>query len=126
MARERPLSPHLLVYKPQLTSMMSICHRLGGIALTAGSLLVVWYIVALATGPVYFAFVQSLLLSWPGQVVLFAYSAAVCYHLCNGIRHMLWDFGYCLSIEGVYRSGYAVIVSAAVLAGGLWYLALGY
>ena len=125
MARERPLSPHLLVYKPQLTSMMSICHRLGGIALAAGSLLVVWYIVALATGPSYFAFVQSLLSTWPGQVVLFGYSAAVCYHLCNGIRHLLWDFGCFLSIEGVYRSGYAVIAAAAAMTGGVWYLALG-
>ena len=126
MARERPLSPHLLIYKPQLTSMMSICHRLGGFSLAAGSLLVVWYIVALATSPAYFAFVQSLLLSWPGQIVLFAYSAAVCYHLSNGIRHLLWDFGYFLSIEGVYRSGYAAIASAAVLTGALWFLALGY
>ena len=125
MVRERPLSPHLLVYKPQLTSMMSICHRLGGVALAAGSLLVVWYIVALAVGPDYFALVNSLLATWPGQLVLAGYSAAVCYHLCNGIRHLLWDFGYCLSIEGVYRSGYAVIVAAAGLAGGLWYLALG-
>lgn len=126
MARERPLSPHLLIYKPQLTSMLSIFHRLSGFALAVGTLLAVWYIVALSVGPAYFAFVQSLLSTWAGQLALFGFSAAAFYHLSNGVRHLLWDVGYCLSIEGVYRSGYAVIASTVLLTGGLWFLALGY
>ena len=124
MSSERPLSPHLLIYRPQLTSMLSICHRLSGFALAVGSLLALWYLVALAVGPGYFSYVQSLLASWPGQLVLLAFSATVFYHLCNGVRHLLWDFGWCLSIEGVYRSGYAVIAAAAAMTGGLWALAL--
>lgn len=120
MPRERPLSPHLLVYKPQLTSVLSISHRLSGATLAGGSLLAVWWIVALATGPEYFGFVQALMLSVPGQLVLMAFSAAVFYHLSNGIRHLFWDFGYFLSLQGVYRSGYAVITSTLVLTGSLW------
>lgn len=124
MASNRPLSPHLLIYKPQLTSMMSISHRLSGAALSAGSLLAVWWVVALATGPAYYAFVQALMLSVPGQIVMFGFSAAIFYHLSNGVRHILWDFGYCLSLEGVYRSGYAVMVSTVILTAGLWGLLL--
>ena len=124
MSRERPLSPHLLIYRPQLTSMLSICHRLSGAAMACGSLLAVWWIVGLASGAEYFAFVQSVATSVPGQVVLFGFSAAVFYHLCNGIRHLFWDFGYGLSLEGVYRGGWAVVIMAFVLTAGLWVLVL--
>ena len=120
MPRERPLSPHLLVYKPQLTSVLSISHRLSGAALAGGSLLAVWWIVALATGPEYFGFVQALMLSVPGQLVLMAFSAAVFYHLSNGIRHLSWDLGYGLEIAQVERSGYLVLVSTVVLTGLTW------
>lgn len=124
MKRERPLSPHLLIYRPQLTSMLSISHRLSGAALASGSVLVVWWIMALATSAEYFAFVQSIMASLPGQIVLFGFTAAVFYHLCNGIRHLFWDFGYGLSLEGVYRGGWAVIVMASLLTLGLWGLVL--
>ena len=124
MARERPLSPHLQIYRLPLPALMSISHRLCGLALAAGSLLVVWYLAALAAGPAYFAFLQTVLASWYGQLVLFGYSAAVLYHLGNGVRHLLWDFGYGLSLDGVYRGGYAVIVWTVALTAGLWLLAL--
>ena len=125
MAPERPLSPHLQVYRLPFPAGMSICHRLSGIALAGGSLLVVWYLVALASGPDYFAFVHALLAGWVGRLALLGYSAAVLYHLGNGVRHLLWDFGYCLSIEGVYRGGYAVLVWTVAATAGLWALALG-
>lgn len=120
MAAQRPLSPHLMIYKPQLTSMMSITHRATGAALAMGSLLVVWWIVALATGAEYYSFVQSIISSWYGQFVLFGFTVAVFYHLSNGIRHLFWDFGYNLTIQGVHRSGYMVLVSTIVLTAATW------
>lgn len=124
MANERPLSPHLMIYKPQLTSIMSITHRITGAALAMGSLLVVWWVVALATGPAHYAFVQAVLTSVLGQLVLFGFTVAIYYHLSNGIRHLFWDFGYNLSIKGVHRSGYMVLVSTVVLTAVTWSLVL--
>ena len=120
MASERPLSPHLMIYKPQLTSMMSIMHRATGAALALGSVMVVWWIVALASGAEYYGFVQAILTSWFGQLVLFGFTVAVFYHLSNGIRHLFWDFGYNLSIEGVHRSGYFVLASTVILTAVTW------
>ncbi len=122
MAQQRPLSPHLMIYKPQLTSIMSITHRATGTALALGSLMVVWWIVALATGAGYYNFVQSILTSWFGQLVLFGFTVAVFYHLSNGIRHLFWDFGYNLTIEGVHRSGYMVLASTVILTALTWAL----
>ncbi len=124
MAQERPLSPHLMIYKPQLTSMMSIAHRVSGVALVFGSLLLVWWVVALATGPEYFAYVQSIMSSIIGQLVLFGFSAALFYHLCNGIRHLCWDFGFNLSIKGVRRTGYMAAAATVILTAATWALAL--
>ena len=124
MAQQRPLSPHLMIYKPQLTSIMSITHRATGTALALGSLLVVWWIVALATGAEYYNFVQSILTSWFGQLVLFGFTVAVFYHLSNGIRHLFWDFGYNLTIEGVHRSGYMVLASTVILTALTWALVI--
>ena len=120
MAKQRPLSPHLMIYKPQLTTIMSIMHRMTGGALAMGSLLVVWWMVALASGAEYYAFVQTIIGHWMGQLVIFGFSVAVFYHLSNGIRHLLWDFGYNLSIEGVHRSGYIVLVMTLVLTALTW------
>ena len=122
MAQQRPLSPHLMIYKPQLTSMMSITHRATGAALALGSLLVVWWIVALATGAEYYSFVQSIIASWVGQLVLFGFTVVVFYHLSNGIRHLLWDFGHNLTIEGVHRTGYMVLASTIILTALTWAL----
>ena len=124
MAQQRPLSPHLMIYKPQLTSMMSITHRATGAALALGSLLVVWWIVALATGAEYYSFVQSIIASWFGQLVLFGFTVAVFYHLSNGIRHLFWDFGHNLTIEGVYRTGYMVLASTVILTALTWALVI--
>lgn len=120
---ERPLSPHLQIYRPQITSVMSILHRLTGVALAVGSLLLVWWLVAAAAGPDYFRLVQSLLASWFGRLVMFGFSLALFYHLCNGIRHLAWDLGYGFDLPTVRRSGVAVLVAAVVLTVLAWILA---
>ena len=93
-ARERPLSPHLQIYRPQINMVMSILHRITGSALYVGSLLLAWWLVAAATGPDYFAFVNGLFATWPGMIVLVGFSWALIHHMLGGIRHLIWDTGY--------------------------------
>jgi succinate dehydrogenase / fumarate reductase cytochrome b subunit len=90
----RPLSPHLQVYRPMLTMMMSIFHRITGTALYAGALLLVYYLVAAASGPASFATAASIYGSIIGQIVLFGFTWALLHHLLGGIRHAIWDTGY--------------------------------
>src|SRR5258708_16088954 len=88
---QRPLSPHLQVYRWQLTSVMSILHRATGIALSLGAILLVWWLGAASDGPEPYAAVQRFLGSWIGLLLLFGWSLALFYHLCNGVRHLVWD-----------------------------------
>jgi succinate dehydrogenase / fumarate reductase, cytochrome b subunit len=118
--RQRPLSPHLQVYRPQLTSIMSIAHRASGIANSAGSLLLVYWLAALAAGPDSFASASSLLGSLLGQLILFGFSVSLFYHLSNGIRHLMWDTGHGFDLPSVYRTGRMVMVSTAVLTVVAW------
>ena len=92
--QRRPLSPHLQVYRPMLTMMMSIVHRITGAALYAGALLLVYYLVAAANGPASFATAAQIFGSIIGQVVLFGFTWALLHHLLGGIRHAIWDTGY--------------------------------
>lgn len=116
----RPLSPHLQVYRWQLTSVLSILHRVAGIALAAGTILLVWWLVAAAQGPQTYASVQMFLGSWIGRVLLFGWTAALYYHLCNGLRHLWWDTGRGLELPQVYMTGYAVLAGTAVLTIVTW------
>jgi succinate dehydrogenase cytochrome b subunit len=116
----RPLSPHLQIYRWQLTSLLSILHRLTGIALTAGTILLVWWLVAAANGPESFESVQWFLGSWLGLLLLFGWSVALFYHLCNGIRHLWWDTGKGLDLRSVYASGWAVLAGTAILTILAW------
>ena len=120
MARTRPLSPHLQVYRPQLTSMMSIAHRASGGVLTTGTILLAAWLVALALGAESYALLAGLLAHPLGQFVLFGYSAALIYHALNGIRHLAWDLGYRLTIPEVYRNGHIVLFLTMTLTAGLW------
>ena len=120
MARTRPLSPHLQVYRPQLTSMMSIAHRASGIALTTGTILLAAWLVALALGAESYAMPAGLLAHPLGQFVLFGYSAALIYHALNGVRHLTWDLGFGLTIPEVYRSGHIVLFLTFLLTACLW------
>jgi succinate dehydrogenase / fumarate reductase cytochrome b subunit len=116
MTQKRPLSPHLMIYRPQLTSMMSITHRLSGVALASGSIFLVWWLVALAYGGDYYQIVQGIAEHILGRLVLLGFYIAVSYHMANGIRHLFWDFGIGLSLDGVYRGGYIVIGFTALSA----------
>ena len=89
----RPLSPHLTIYRPMLTMMMSIVHRITGMALYAGMLLVVWWLIAAAAGANAFANVQWFMDSLIGRLILFGYSWALLHHMLGGIRHLIWDTG---------------------------------
>ena len=119
-SQNRPLSPHLQVYKPQLTSVMSIMHRGTGIALALGTLLLVWWLVAAATGESAYADVQAFLGSWIGRLMLFGWSYALFYHLCNGLRHLFWDAGKGFELESAYRSGRIVVAASVVLTVAAW------
>ena len=116
----RPLSPHLQIYRWQLTSVLSILHRFSGIALTVGTILLVYWLVAAANGPESFESAQWFLGSWLGLLLLFGWSVALFYHLCNGIRHLWWDTGRGLDLRGVYASGWAVLIATAVLTILAW------
>jgi len=116
----RPLSPHLQVYRWQLTMVLSITHRATGLVLSAALVPLVGWLLAAATGPEAFATANAILASVPGQLMLAAVSFAFYYHLCNGIRHLVWDAGWWLDIPEVYASGWSVVAAAIVLTVLTW------
>ena len=118
--RERPLSPHLQVYKPQLTSILSIMHRVTGVALAAGACLLVWWLVVIALGGEYYTIMQNIMGNWYGRLTLLGWSFALFYHLCNGIRHLFWDMGVGLDLPKAYQSGWLVVAAAISLTLGTW------
>ena len=114
-SHDRPLSPHLQVYRPQITSVLSILHRITGVALAAGGILLVYWLVAAASGPDAFATAQAFIGSFFGRLFLLGWTFALFYHFCNGIRHLTWDAGWGLELPMVYRTGWAVVGVSAVL-----------
>ncbi|MDZ4047420.1 MAG: succinate dehydrogenase, cytochrome b556 subunit [Pseudoxanthomonas sp.] len=122
--QERPLSPHLQVYKPQLTSFMSILHRGTGVVLALGSLVLALWLVAAAGSPNTYAIFRDGMDSLVGRLALFVFSACLVYHFLNGIRHLVWDAGHGYELPKAYASGYAVLVLSVLLTGGLWFAAL--
>lgn len=93
MRSERPISPHLTVYRLTLTMAMSIAHRVTGVALYVGTLLLVWWLVAASTSPRNFDLINGFFGTWIGRLVLFVYTWALFHHLLGGIRHLIWDTG---------------------------------
>ena len=124
---ERPLSPFMLgqYYRFQLTSVLSFLHRMTGIGLSLGAVLLVWWLAALASGPWAYASFATHLTAWYGQVLLLGWSWSLLYHLCNGIRHLVWDLGHGYSIPVAYRSGYAVVGVSVLLTAAAWGVAYG-
>ena len=120
MARTRPLSPHLQVYRPQMTSVMSILHRAAGVVLTTGTLIMAAWLVSLALGTEAYDVVFMVIGHPLGQFVLFGYSVALIYHALNGVRHLGWDLGLGLTIPQVYKNGQIVLFLTVVLTMGLW------
>lgn len=124
----RPLSPHIQVYRWQWTMMLSITHRATGIALAVGALLLVCWLLALASGPDAFAGVHGFLGSWIGRLLLFGWTWSLMYHLANGLRHLFWDAGVGLELPAAQASGYAVVVASVALTLAIWvaaYMAAG-
>lgn len=121
--QKRPLSPHLQVYKLPLTALLSITHRATGVALSVGTLVVVYWLTSLAAGPEAFASANAVLGSFLGKLVLFGWTWALFYHTCNGIRHMAWDIGKGLTNEGSAVSNKLVIAGSVVLTLLVWLVA---
>ena len=127
-SNNRPLSPHLQVYKPQLTTFMSITHRATGIALAVGTLMLVCWLIAAATGESAFNEVQAFLGSIIGRLLLLGWSFALFYHMGNGLRHLFWDMGNGFEIETAYMTGRIVIAASILLTISAWlwgYAAMG-
>ena len=124
----RPLSPHLQIYRPMLTMMMSIVHRMTGAALYFGTLLVVWWLVALASGPDYFNYVQDIAGSVIGRLVLFGYTWALVHHALGGMRHLVWDTGRGFDLDKVEWMARLNLIGAILITLAIWvigYSAMG-
>ena len=117
---KRPLSPHLQVYRPQLTSILSITHRATGLALSFGTIFLVFWLIALAGGEAYFSIAKYIMTQWYGLVILGGFTWALSYHLCNGIRHLFWDAGYGFELGTVYKSGWATVFGSIILTSAAW------
>jgi len=119
---DRPLSPFMfpIWYRFQITSALSILHRITGIGLALGSVLLAWWLITVAAGGKLFAATNAFIASPVGMLLLFFWSVAFFYHLCNGIRHLAWDAGYGFEIRQAYRSGYAVLTGTALLTVLTW------
>ena len=119
-ARSRPLSPHLQIYRLTITMTMSIAHRLTGAALYLGTLLLAWWLIALASGAGSYAIWQDFMSSWPGQCILFGYIWALIHHMLGGIRHLLWDFGLGLELPAAIRLARGTLIGSLGLTVIAW------
>jgi succinate dehydrogenase / fumarate reductase cytochrome b subunit len=126
--RSRPLSPHLQIYKPTLTMMMSIVHRITGAALYFGTLLMAWWLIAVASGPNAYANVEWFMSSLVGRLILFGYTWALIHHMFGGIRHLIWDTIHGLEPTERELLTMATLIGSIALTIILWgvgYLAIG-
>jgi succinate dehydrogenase / fumarate reductase cytochrome b subunit len=116
----RPLSPHIQIYRPQLTSVLSIINRITGVALSLCAIILVAWLVAASNGPQSYSIFEGAITSWTGQFLLFGCTFAFFMHLCGGIRHLVWDTGYGFELRFIYASGWAVVIASAVLTVAVW------
>lgn len=126
--RQRPLSPHLQVYRLIPTMLMSIVHRITGAALYVGTLLVAWWLIAAATSESYFEFVNGLYGSWLGRLVLFGYTWALLHHMLGGLRHLVWDTGTAMDKQTATKLAWATLAGSVTLTVLVWvagYMARG-
>lgn len=120
MAYQRPKSPNMQNYRPQLTSVLSIGHRLSGVGLCFGAFGLTAWLLAGAAGSLRFSTVQTALLSAPGLVLLFLLTLALFYHLCNGVRHLIWDSVHALELRSIYTGGWVILGVSLILTLVLW------
>jgi succinate dehydrogenase / fumarate reductase cytochrome b subunit len=121
--RTRPLSPHVQIYKMPFTAILSISHRITGVALAVGTIVLGYWLASAAYGPVAYGHAQVVLGSLLGKLVLFGWTAALFFHLCNGIRHLFWDVGRGFEPAAADKSGRIVVGAAAVLTVLTWIIA---
>ena len=125
---ERPLSPHLFIYKPTLTMTLSIVHRITGAGLYFGTLLMAWWLLAAASGPTAYATFGAFMSSWLGRLILFGYTWALIHHMLGGIRHFLWDFGRGFGPQEREWLAHATLIGSIALTVVTWvvgYLFMG-
>lgn len=120
MTKIRPRSPNIQIYRPQLTSVLSIANRIAGALLSFGGFGLVAWLIAADLGPQPFAAAQGAFASWPGQVVLFGFTFAFFLHLCGGIRHLVWDTVHGFELASIYASGWAVVAASIALTAIAW------
>ena len=114
--KNRPISPHLSIYKPQITSILSISHRMSGVFQSVGLLVIIFLLLCLLMGDNMHQYFMLFAHSLIGRAFLFFYVLSLSYHLLNGIRHIIWDFGYGFEIRNVHYSGVIIIFFTAILA----------
>lgn len=122
--RLRPRSPNVQIYRPQLTSVLSILNRITGTTLGICAVLLVVWLVAAATGPQAYAAAHRLIGSWIGQVILFGATFAFFLHLCGGIRHLVWDTVHGFKLRSIYISGWVVVAASIILTLAAWTVSL--
>jgi succinate dehydrogenase / fumarate reductase, cytochrome b subunit len=118
--RPRPLSPNIQIYRPQLTSVLSIANRITGVALSAYAVALVIWLLAVAAGPDSYAVAHTFIRSWLGQILLFGGTFCFFMHFCGGIRHLAWDAGYGFSLRAIYASGWALVAVSIALTLLTW------
>lgn len=121
--RPRPLSPHLQIYGWKITMAASITHRITGVGLAIGSLLLTCWLLSLAGGPESYAALQAFLGSWFGRLLLLGFTWSLMYHLCNGIRHLFWDTGRGFEVATANRTAWAAFTGSVLLTLIVWVLA---
>ena len=124
-ADKRPLSPHLQIYRPSINMVMSILHRMTGTAMYLGTLLLAWWLIAIAQGPAYFDYVNAILGSPFGKLVLFGYTWALLHHMLGGIRHLIWDTGRGFNISTINVLSWGTIIGSIGRTVLLWGMAYG-
>ena len=119
----RPVSPHLQIYRPMMTTTMSIVHRITGVGLYTGTLLLAWWLVAAASGPEAYQVFADFISSVFGRLILFGYSWALIHHLLGGVRHFIWDMGHGFELKQIEVMAWGTLIGSVVLTLGVWALA---
>jgi succinate dehydrogenase / fumarate reductase cytochrome b subunit len=122
--RPRPQSPNIQIYRPQITSVLSIANRITGVVLSLGAVGLVIWLSAAAAGPETYEIIHRVIASWAGQVLLLGFTFAFFLHLCGGIRHLVWDTGHGFDLRAIYISGWTVVVSSVGLTAIAWIASL--
>ena len=120
MKNLRPLSPHIQIYRPEMTSTLSITHRLTGVALSVGLLMIIYALYSLAAGADQYLQLKSFFNHWIGKTLLLGWSFSFFYHLINGVRHLIWDIGYGYEKKTMHASGWGVILLSLAITFKLW------